>query len=79
MKKGRQTALKEIIGACDTRPYFFYESVHRVEKLLEELITLEFSGTVYIAREISKMFEQKIMGTASELLEKMKSKELVVK
>jgi hypothetical protein len=25
------------------------------------------------------MFEQKIMGTASELLEKMKSKELVVK
>jgi 16S rRNA C1402 (ribose-2'-O) methylase RsmI len=40
---------------------------------LEELLSLQFTGTVYIAREISKMFEQKIMGTASELLEKIKT------
>lgn len=79
MKKGRQTALKEIITACEIRPYFFYESVHRVEKFLTELITLEFTGTVYIARELSKMFEQKIMWSATELLEKIKSKELVIK
>ncbi len=79
MKKGRQTALKEIIDGCDNRPYFFYESVHRVEKLLEEIVALEFTGTIFIAREISKMFEQKIMWSAKELLEKIQSKELVVK
>jgi 16S rRNA (cytidine1402-2'-O)-methyltransferase len=79
IKKWRQTALKEIIAACDTKPHFFYESVHRVEKLLEELVTLEFTGTIYIAREISKMFEQKVMWTAAELLRKIKSKELILK
>lgn len=54
-------------------PYFFYESVHRVEKLLTELVALEFTGTLYISREMSKMFEQKIMGTPTELLNKIKS------
>ncbi len=79
MKKWRQTALKEIIDWCDQRPYFFYESVHRVEKLLEELVSLQFSGTVYITREMSKMFEQKIMGTPSELLAKIKEWSLIIK
>lgn len=79
LKKGRQTILKQIINSCDQMPYFFYESVHRIEKFLEELITLEFTGSVFIAREISKMFEQKIMGTPQELIAKIKSWELVVK
>ncbi len=78
-KKWRQTAFRDIITNCKSQPYFFYESVHRIEKFLAELVTLEFTGTVYIARELSKMFEQKIMGTPTELLEKVKSGELVVK
>lgn len=79
MKKGRQTALKEIIQGCTTQPYFFYESVHRAEKLLRELVALEFTGTIFIARELSKMFEQKIMGTPQELLQKITDKELIIK
>ncbi len=78
-KKGRQTAFQEIMDNCDKTPYFFYESVHRIEKFLAELVALDFTGTVYIARELSKMFEQKIMGTPSELLAKVKSGELVIK
>lgn len=61
------------------QPHFFYESVHRIEKLLEELHELWFSGTILIARELSKMFEQKLMGTADELLLKVKNKELIIK
>lgn len=34
-KKGRQTALKNILTTAENVPCFFYESVHRVEKLLE--------------------------------------------
>jgi 16S rRNA (cytidine1402-2'-O)-methyltransferase len=34
-KKGRQSALKKMIEA--DHPTFFYESVHRVEKLIKEL------------------------------------------
>gem|GEM_PF-4090659 len=34
---------------------------------------------MFIAREVSKMFEQKVMGTVSELQEKIKSKEIVIK
>ena len=85
LKKGRQTMLKEIITGCDTsqnpdaKPHFFYESVHRIEKFLQELYNLWFDGSVYISREISKMFAQKILWTPKELLEKIKSGDLIIK
>lgn len=78
-KKGRKTALQEIIATSKHAPCFFYESVHRVEKLLEWLKEAEFSWTVFIARELTKMFEQKAMWTVDEMLEKIVSKELVIK
>lgn len=78
-KKWRQTALKEILTTCEHVPCFFYESVHRVEKLLEWLEEAEFAGQVFIAREISKMFEQKVIWTVAELKEKIKNKEVVIK
>jgi 16S rRNA (cytidine1402-2'-O)-methyltransferase len=34
-KKGRQSALKKMIET--EHPTFFYESVHRIEKLIKEL------------------------------------------
>lgn len=79
MKKGRQTALKEMINTCENMPCFFYESVHRVEKLLDELEALEFDGKVLMARELSKMFEQKLIGTPAELKQKIKEKEIIIK
>jgi len=39
-KKGRQTMLKMIIETVPYTPCFFYESVHRIEKFLDELKTL---------------------------------------
>jgi len=55
-KKGRQTKIKEIIAS--EIPVFVYESVHRIEKLLQELSQAGFNGQISIARELSKMFEQ---------------------
>ena len=55
-KKGRQTALK--IAIQSQIPTFFYESVHRMEKLIKELKELGFDGKVVILRELSKVFEE---------------------
>lgn len=68
-----------IIETVEYTPCFFYESVHRVEKLFDELEELCYAGKIFIAREISKMFEQKLVGTVAEIKEKIKSKELIIK
>ena len=39
-------------------PTFFYESVHRMGKLIEELREFNFDGKIAIAREVSKLFEE---------------------
>jgi 16S rRNA (cytidine1402-2'-O)-methyltransferase len=75
-KKWRKSLLQDIVDS--DYPVFLYESVHRVDKLLEELKELNFAGTVGIFRELSKMYEQKIVGTVDELLAKW-GKELVAK
>ena len=50
-------------------PVFFYESVHRFEKLLSELKELWFNGKIFVGREISKMYEQIFNWTLNELIE----------
>jgi len=63
-KKGRQTALKGI--AVSELPVVLYESPHRIEKLLEELATLEVSR-VTIARELTKIHEEIVSGSVAEV------------
>lgn len=63
-KKWRQTALKDMLDA--DAPTFFYESVHRMPKLLEELSELWFSWKIFIARELSKLYEQYFTWTLDE-------------
>ena len=75
-KKGRKTALKTAI--TQSFPSFFYESVHRIEKLITELEELEFQGKISIAREISKCFESYQTWDFEEF-RKVWKKELVVK
>ncbi len=66
-KKGRETLFKEI--AESERTMVFYESTHRIIKTLESLI--EFVGTskkVTIVREITKIYEEVLQGSAEEIL-----------
>lgn len=70
-KKGRQTALKTAIST--QLPTFFYESVHRMEKLIVELQELGFEGKIVIVREVSKLFEEFMTLEFEQLVEKWQS------
>lgn len=63
-KKGRQTALKAIVES--KIPSVLYESPHRILKLLDELEALEIAHII-IARELTKMHEELISGTITEV------------
>ena len=76
-KKGRQTKIKEILTS--EIPVFVYESVHRIEKFLEELKLNDFHGQISIAREVSKMFEQHFTWTVEEVLLLIKEKKMAIK
>ncbi len=70
-KKGKQTLLKEIVNS--ERTVVFYESPHRVLKTLEALKNqLEENSQekrkITIARELTKIYEEIISGTISEIL-----------
>jgi len=66
-KKGRETLFKEIAEA--KRPYVFYESPHRIIKALESLKKFAPKKNVTIARELTKIHEEVVSGTAEELLQ----------
>jgi 16S rRNA (cytidine1402-2'-O)-methyltransferase len=64
-KKGRQTTFKEIADA--ERTMVFYESPHRIEKALASLAdVLGDNRKVMVARELTKIHESFIEGTAAE-------------
>jgi 16S rRNA (cytidine1402-2'-O)-methyltransferase len=65
-KKGRETLFKEI--ASSTKVMVFYESTHRILKTLESLEKHAPEFKVVIARELTKMFEEFIEGTPTEVL-----------
>jgi len=72
-KKGRQTRLK--ILAQETLTIIFYESPHKLLKTLAQII--EYFGEdrpVSVSREISKLHEQTIRGTAQEVLSVFEAK-----
>ncbi|MFA6609012.1 MAG: 16S rRNA (cytidine(1402)-2'-O)-methyltransferase [Candidatus Paceibacterota bacterium] len=65
-KKGRETLFKTISESKLTS--VFYESVHRIEKTLESLaLILDETRQIVIARELTKMHEEVIRGTAQEV------------
>jgi 16S rRNA (cytidine1402-2'-O)-methyltransferase len=64
-KKGRETLFKEI--AKSDRPMVFYESSHRILKALESLHKECPKKNITIARELTKIYEEFITGTAEEL------------
>jgi len=65
-KKGRLTLFKEI--ADSGRAVVFYESPHRIEKALTSLAeVLSEDRTVTIARELTKIHESLVQGSAREV------------
>jgi len=69
-KKGRETLFKEI--AASERTMVFYESPHRIIKSLESLQKFSPDKKVIIAKELTKIHEEVILSTASEILEYFK-------
>ncbi|SFZ90309.1 16S rRNA (cytidine1402-2'-O)-methyltransferase [Flaviramulus basaltis] len=68
VKKGRQTRL--LLLAEETRTIIFYESPHKLVKTLGHFC--EYFGEdrqVSVSRELTKMFEETIRGTAKEVLD----------
>lgn len=81
VKKGRQTRL--LLLSEDTRTIIFYESPHKLLKTLKQLV--EYFGAdrpVSVSRELTKLHEETIRGTVSEVAAHFESKppkgELVV-
>ena len=65
-KKGRQTLFREI--ADSERAMVFYESPHRIEKALQSLTeVLAPERRISTLRELTKMYESVIEGTAAEV------------
>lgn len=73
VKKGRQTRLKELAQIPCT--LVFYESPHRLVKTLEEF-SLYFGAarSASISRELSKVYEETVRGSISEIIEYFKNK-----
>ena len=65
-KKGRQTRLKKL--ADEERTIILYESPHRLIKCLEQLKEHLGDREASVSRELSKMFEETVRGTLSELI-----------
>lgn len=67
VKKGRQTRLKFLVD--ETRTMIFYESPHKLLKTLGSFV--EYFGAdrrVSVSRELTKLYEESIRGTAEEVL-----------
>lgn len=68
LKKGRQTRLEQL--AEEPRTLVFYESPHKLLKTLTQFV--EYFGAdrpVSVSRELTKLYEETVRGTLSEVLE----------
>jgi 16S rRNA (cytidine1402-2'-O)-methyltransferase len=81
-KKGRETLLKEVMAS--ERTMVFYESPHRIMKTLQSLATesltpndaialgqgqkVRLTKQVTVCRELTKIFEEVVNGSASDVL-----------
>lgn len=68
-KKGRQRKLQEL--SEEERTIVLYESSHRIEKLIDELVQYFPQRYVVVCRELTKKFEETWRGYPLELKEKM--------
>lgn len=70
-KKGRETLFKEIAG--QERASIFLESPHRILKALDSLNKTMPERRMGLFRELTKLYEEHMIGTPGELLIKLKA------
>ncbi len=68
-KKGLTKKINEIVTS--PIPVFVYESVHRVSSTLRRIKEAWFNRKVFLARELTKKFEQKECGQIDTILDKI--------
>lgn len=74
-KKGRQKRIEALLE--EERTVIFYESPHRIEKAVQQITEiLGPERKIAISREITKMYEETLRGTAQEILDKIKANPL---
>ena len=71
-KKGRKTRLTKLNE--EERTIVVYESPHRIEKTLQDLLDRLGDRKVCVAREMTKMYEEFYRGMISEVQKKIKPK-----
>ena len=68
LKKGRQTRLEQL--AEESRTLVFYESPHKLLKTLTQFVAyFGADRPVSVSRELTKLYEETVRGTLSELVE----------
>ncbi|WP_299435461.1 16S rRNA (cytidine(1402)-2'-O)-methyltransferase [uncultured Aquimarina sp.] len=73
VKKGRQTRMKVLVE--ETRTMIFYESPHKLIKTLGSFVEYFGAGRlVSVSRELSKLHEETVRGTAKEVLSHFENK-----
>lgn len=74
-KKGRKTRIDALLE--ETRTMIFYESPHRLQKTLEQLAeAFGHDRQGCVSRELSKLHEENVRGSLSELIEYYESNPL---
>lgn len=72
LKKGRKSRLEFL--AQETRTMVFYESPHRIQKTVKEMLEYFGDRSCTMGREITKKFEEFFRGKLSKLLEHLSGK-----
>jgi len=65
-KKGRETFFKSL--TTYDHPVIFFESTHRILKMLDSLSAVHPESQIIIGRELTKLHEEVLIGTPAKLL-----------
>lgn len=71
-KKGRETFFRNL-PTYEIQPVVFFESTHRIMKTLSALSAAVPTANVYVARELTKIFEELLVGNAADILIQLES------
>jgi 16S rRNA (cytidine1402-2'-O)-methyltransferase len=75
-KKGRQTFFKNLQQKCtDDNAVIFFESGHRIEKTLNEILEYYPESKVVLSKELTKIHENIVSGTPQKVLDFIKEKD----